>query len=186
MSQLKQSTIQGLLRLAVEQEDRAAVELAIALGANLEEFEAHVSGPAPFFQTCISGNAELCALFLDSGCSVNLRDWSGSSALHCAAGHGSAQVISLLLERGAELEARGEDNMTPLMIALRHDQFESALALARAGADMLAQDNYQRCAQGHCQELGLLDILAAAEAHQLELASGGSMGSERQAPSPRL
>ena len=65
------------------------------------------------------GNIERVKELLDSGADINVRNYKGQSALHCASKAGFREVVQLLVERGADINATDKQGLTPLATALR-------------------------------------------------------------------
>lgn len=81
------------------------------------------------------------------GCSVNLRDADGRTALHIAAQRGAADAVRVLLEAGAERDVIDARGSTPLHEAARgwHDAAVSLL-LATAANKKSEVDTFEECA----------------------------------------
>jgi ankyrin repeat protein len=80
------------------------------------------------------GAAELVALYLDHGCSVDERDAWGLSPLHYACRSGSLETVALLIDRGAKVAAGDDVGFTPLHEAAESGQIEVAKLLLARGA----------------------------------------------------
>ena len=63
------------------------------------------------------GSIDCAKYLLDKGANVNLKNFSGFTALHWAAFTGRTETLELLIEKGAEVESKTEDGRTPLHIA---------------------------------------------------------------------
>ena len=59
----------------------------------------------PLNESFFISRADFTARLLEYGCSVNAKDYDGSTALHSAAEVGSVEAASVLLDCGAELHA---------------------------------------------------------------------------------
>ena len=80
-------------------------------------------------------------LLIESGASVNARDYMGDTVLHKACRYGNAELVKLLIEAGSDVNARGRDQNTPLHLAARIGGVASARVLLRAGAAVNAENN---------------------------------------------
>ena len=65
------------------------------------------------------GNIERVKELLDSGADINVRNYKGQSALHCASKAGFREVVQLLVDRGADINATDKQGLTPLATAMR-------------------------------------------------------------------
>lgn len=52
------------------------------------------------------GNFELCKLFIENGCDVNIPQMQNVTALHSAAHRGNLELVQLLVENGANINAK--------------------------------------------------------------------------------
>ena len=80
-------------------------------------------------------------LLIESGASVNARDYMGDTVLHKACRYGNSELVKLLIESGSDVNARGRDQNTPLHLAARIGGVASARMLLRAGAAVNAENN---------------------------------------------
>ena len=78
-----------------------------------------------------------------------LKQASGGTALHAAAGQDRVDIVKLLLDGGSELEATDKYLSTPLFVAVQQGQTPVVEYLVSVGADPNTQ-NYVRvaCAPG--------------------------------------
>lgn len=65
------------------------------------------------------GNVQRVRDLLNCGADVNVRNYKGQTALHCAAKAGFVPIVALLLECGAAVNAKDAKGATPLATALR-------------------------------------------------------------------
>ena len=65
------------------------------------------------------GNIDAVRELIDLGADVNIRNYKGQSALHCAAKAGFHEPVALLLETGADVNATDRDGDTPLHAVCR-------------------------------------------------------------------
>lgn len=90
-------------------------------GATIE-IDAIENGWPSLVYTCRGdrgGNIESVRELLDLGADVNVRNYKGQSALHCAAKAGFHEPVALLIEHAAEVNAQDRDGDTPLHAACR-------------------------------------------------------------------
>ena len=109
----------GLIRFAVWR-DRADILRAL-LDAGADPTHAEGGWPPLVFQSRgdRGGNVQRVRALLDAGADVNVRNYKGQTALHCAAKAGFDQIVALLLDRGAEVNAKDDKGATPLATTLR-------------------------------------------------------------------
>lgn len=81
-------------------------------------------------------------LLLEAGASVDLRIFSGHTALHAAAQNGSAEIVALLIRHGAGVSIRGLYGQTPLHLAAMYGHEAVIRLLVAAGADVAAEEDY--------------------------------------------
>lgn len=67
---------------------------------------------------------------------ISLKDASGNTPLHRAAGIGSLPITELLLSRGAEINATNTELNTPLHVAVQNGRDEVSKFLIKNGADL--------------------------------------------------
>ncbi|MFD3166577.1 ankyrin repeat domain-containing protein [Herpetosiphon sp. NSE202] len=120
------------LRLAVEREHAAVVELLLAHGIK----------PDLWLAAGMGDLAQVKSLVEAARHALHQRDQWGYTALHWASKAGQLAVIEYLIEQGAGLEPRGSDGGTPLTLALWHEQAAAARMLVASGADIDALDNW--------------------------------------------
>jgi len=113
------------LRIAIESSQPEIVTLLMDKGASFLKpvniYPLHLSvkfasstktakdKPAPDIQ--------LMEYFLSKGCTINDKDESGNTPLHCAAKSGKLEVVEKLINMGADVNAKNEYGETPLKIA---------------------------------------------------------------------
>ena len=119
---------------AVAAGDKAAVEQALANGANVD---ARAKDQAtPLIAAALANQPAIAELLLSKGAQVMARNSGGFTPLHAAAYAGSAPIAKLLLEKGAALEdSQNKAGVTPLMVAGEQDHLQVAELLVAQGAD---------------------------------------------------
>ncbi|KPL86812.1 ankyrin repeat domain-containing protein [Herpetosiphon geysericola] len=120
------------LRLAVERDHSAVVELLLAHGVK----------PDLWLAAGMGDLARVKALVEAERRALHQRDQWGYTALHWASKAGQLVALEYLIEQGAGLEPRGSDGGTPLTLALWHEQAAAARMLVASGADIDALDNW--------------------------------------------
>jgi ankyrin repeat protein len=120
---------------AIAAGDKAAVEQALAKGAN-------VDSRAPdqatlLIAAALDDQAAIAEFLLDKGAAVMARNSGGFTPLHAAAFSGSLPIAKLLLEKGAVLDdAANKAGATPLLVAGEENHVELAEFLIAKGADV--------------------------------------------------
>ncbi len=129
---------------------------------SISRIEAATAYPYPFvgyFEAIKQGDAQRVRAFLAGGVLRETAPPSQSPALSLAAGHGQVEVIEVLLAAGEPINVEGCG--APLLAAVGERQWQAAVTLIRAGADVDT-----RCANRR----GVGDALADfARADNLEL-----------------
>ncbi len=99
----------------------AIIELLTAGGGTVDIDHAEGGWPPLVFQSRgdRGGNVQRVCALLNAGADVNVRNYKGQTALHCAAKAGFDQIVALLLNRGANVNAKDDKGATPLATALR-------------------------------------------------------------------
>jgi len=117
-----------------------------ATGQGAFDFDALTATPSPAPAPAPSSDdAALATALLDAGADVNARARGGVTALHLAADAGDAGLVSLLLARGAVVDpVLAPWNATPAHLAVVQGHDTVVEMLSRAGADLMARDNYGR------------------------------------------
>jgi ankyrin repeat protein len=118
-----------------------ALDLArILLQAGADPGAANRVGATPLLLAAINGDAELLALLLDHGATVDASlTGTGDTALMLAARTGVPAAVALLLQRGAEVDARETwGGATALMWAVAEGHAAVVQLLLQAGADVNA------------------------------------------------
>ena len=97
------------------------IELLTARGVAVDVDHAEGGWPPLVFQSRgdRGGNVQRVRALLDAGADVNVRNYKGQTALHCAAKAGFDQIVALLLDCGAAVNAKDDKGATPLVTALR-------------------------------------------------------------------
>ena len=80
-------------------------------------------------------------LLLQRGADLNLRDFQGTDALHCAVELGSVERVRLLLDSGADVNSRDNLQNVPLMNAVSAQDIPIVRLLIARGADVNARDS---------------------------------------------
>lgn len=75
---------------------------------------------------------------------VNLFNKHGHSLLHIAVRREWLQVVKFLITKNANVNVRNTNGVTPLMMASFRSNFNIVLALTKAKADILKEDNHGR------------------------------------------
>jgi ankyrin repeat protein len=121
-----QSFVAACLRL---DRDRAEVLLA--------EHPEYLRSTAAMFAAAESDRADVVALLLDLGVSIEVENQQHQRTLHAAAWSDAVRVAELLLERGAEVDPReNEWQNTPLDFAVYHQHRAMIELLCRHSRDI--------------------------------------------------
>jgi serine/threonine protein kinase len=83
---------------------------------------------------------------IDSGTSVDSKDFRGTTALALAATQGDIEMIRTLLARGANINVQSDHGATPLMLAVTNRQTDAARFLIEHQADVRLSNSDGRTA----------------------------------------
>lgn len=89
------------------------------------------------------GDLQQVDRILQQGTPIDVKDGTGSTALHYAAQSKNLQLVEFLIDHGADVNAKAKGNVTPLWLSLdmAFGQPDISLELIRAGADVSAADS---------------------------------------------
>ena len=120
---------------AVAAEDKAAVERALAGGAEVDSRAPDQA--TPLIDAALGDQLAIAELLLSKGADVMARNSGGFTPLHAAAYSGSVAIARLLLEKGAVLDdADNKSGVTPMMVAGEENHVAVAEFLIVQGADI--------------------------------------------------
>ena len=130
------------------------------------------------------GNVDRIRSILQDGADVNVINYKGQSALHCASKAGFIDIVELLIERGADVNMQDADGTTPLMMTLQSTvkKKENLVAVAKtlisAGADVAVLNNRGRSvhdlARRKRDEFSWLEVLSAQQSQQRKSTSSNT------------
>ncbi|XP_013420922.1 uncharacterized protein LOC106181164 isoform X2 [Lingula anatina] len=93
------------VHVAVTHNNFEAVELLLAHGADVDAMDGK-SGKTALFHAAENNQYQMVKKLLDLGCSVNLQNYSGTTALQATSGRGHMDVVMLLIRYGADTSVR--------------------------------------------------------------------------------
>ncbi|KJH47990.1 ankyrin repeat protein [Dictyocaulus viviparus] len=100
---------------------------------------------------------EITHLLLEAGAEVNAADRYGATPLHRAASQGHDGIVNMLLSQPKiHIDAKDSEGNTPLFLACEEGREDTAIALARKGADPLLKNKDEQCAFDAVQSSDLL------------------------------
>jgi len=177
-------TLEQRLRDAVERNDRATIEKALARGADLQAKD-DLDRSVVLLATHFAGNLELVEFLHAKGAPVDVPDVNGRTALSFAAEDGRLDLVRWLVEQKAEVDRRDGAQRTPLFHAALAAHDDVIAFLADHGAAVDARDQFGdtplmvACAKGHdATAVLLVERGADPKARDQE----GRTASERSAP----
>lgn len=132
--------------------DERVVQLLMNAGARIE-IDASDNGWPSLVYVCRGdrgGNPDSVRELIAQGANVNITNYKGQTALHCAAKAGFVEPVQLLLTHGADVNAQDRDGDTPLHTALKSSIKDQARLqrvidlLLQHGADVDKQNRLGR------------------------------------------
>ncbi len=123
---------------ALKESNLKAIEVCIALGANVNE---SITGKEPPIHQAISSDQlGLLEILLQAKADVNILDQNGEAPLHKAVRSGNIGIVRKLLDLKPELELKNKQGQTGFAIALECKHYEIAQSLIDMGADTKTTD----------------------------------------------
>jgi len=162
-------TRHGKIRLLLlsQEKDYDLLSLLLQAGANPNEIDA--SGNTPLMHAVWTANVAAVALLLKDDAKVDMRNYSGQTALISACSlmpsYNRDRCIDILLDHGASLEERDPGGNTPLLKAIYHSYWGNVRHLLNKGADANTT-----CIDGRLPlEVSLCNSRQASPYHRLEI-----------------
>lgn len=128
------------------------VEMLRSFGARIE-IDASENGWPSLVYVCRGdrgGNPQSVQALLDQGADVNITNYKGQTALHCAAKAGFVEPVRILLAHGADVNVQDRDGDTPLHAACKstiknHERLQQVAELLIAqGANLQTKNKNSR------------------------------------------
>ena len=88
------------------------------------------------FASRYSNKAEAVSKLIEEGADVDLKNWSGNTALMLATQHGKAEIVDTLIEKGANVDLTNGSGNTALMFAAQNGHAEIVTTLIEKGANV--------------------------------------------------
>ena len=133
--QKAQSTSPAVVLLrGIQSNDRAAVRLAVSMGADINAELPRVQA-TPLYEATRLSRVHIVSLLLELGADADalgtpIRD---DTALDIAARHGHVEIVQILLDHGVALQNGGR---SALLVAVMHNHSDIVRLLLRYGADV--------------------------------------------------
>jgi ankyrin repeat protein len=109
-----------------EEEGRAAIELLLGHGANVNQVTG-VGSMTPLHMSARRGTTGIAEALLDAGAEIEARDKNGETPLRRAVNCGQERMVCLLLSRGANPRSTDKNGRTP-MDAARSENVRKLIA----------------------------------------------------------
>ncbi len=128
--------LKELVSLGADIDARSQAEHDLVWELSAPRRASRISGRTPLMVAVGEGQLKTVKFLIENGCDVNVRDHSGSTALHIAAHpwwEQNPEVVSKLLESGLNPLEPNDDGVTPVDLAATADD-EETLRLLRAAS----------------------------------------------------
>lgn len=150
------------VRLAVRAGDAAALDAALAAGADPEAREQEGYGATTLMYAASNPDPAMVNILLAAGADINARDRMGDPALNWASYYGHTDVIVRLIEAGADPSLTGHGNAQQILMRRGHPAALAALleALDAVPARSPVEIELERAAEQG--DLPLIEMLGRA------------------------
>lgn len=139
----------------------------LSLGANVQGYDGWWS---PLLEAVKFGEPEICALLIDAGADLKIRDSSGRGVMHWASYvtnmQNCADTFSVLLSSGADIDMVDADDETALMTVAKYEKLDAMHILINARCNLELKNRYSQTA------LHLAAIYGNTKACEVLIASG--------------
>ncbi len=149
----------------IKNEDKQTFSDMVMLGYDIDEKD--LDGFTPLMIAAAMGKVDFAEFLINNGANVNMRSYTGLTAMHRAAQEGHTQIILLLSEADALIDMPDNEGFTPLMKAVTANKLFAVDFLIKRGATV----NY-RNADGRTA-LWISDRMRFSEISKLLRLKGG-------------
>ncbi|KZC10409.1 Ankyrin repeat and death domain-containing protein 1A, partial [Dufourea novaeangliae] len=160
------------IHCACAQENMAAVEILITLGANVDAVDC--DGNTPLHVATRTRDTAIAQLLLRAGANTEITDQMGFTPLHVAASQGCKGILDSMIQHGAALNKQCKYGNTPLHLACQNNEVETVEILINKGVDLNCLNTRLQSPIHIAAEMGHTDIC------ELLLAAGANIEQREQ------